>query len=135
MSELMDIDPPVRRTRLPRWFRVPAPGNAEYRNLKKLVAEKGLHTVCESARCPNIGECWGARTATFMILGDICTRSCGFCAVKTGRPEGLDLEEPVRVGEAVESLGLRHAVITSVNRDELPDGGAAVFAETIRQVH
>ena len=131
----MSIEPPARKTRLPRWFRVPAPGNEEYRNLKKLVEEKQLHTVCESARCPNIGECWGARTATFMILGDICTRSCGFCAVKTGRPEGLDLDEPVRVGEAVQSLGLRHAVITSVNRDELPDGGAGVFAETIRQVH
>lgn len=135
MSELMTIDPPVRRSRLPRWFRVPAPGNEEYRNLKKLVAEKNLHTVCESARCPNIGECWGSRTATFMILGDICTRSCGFCAVKTGRPEGLDTEEPVRVGEAVQALGLRHAVITSVNRDELPDGGAGIFAETIRQIH
>lgn len=135
MNELLDIESPVKRTRLPRWFRVLAPGNAEYRNLKKLVSDKGLHTVCESARCPNIGECWGARTATFMILGDICTRSCGFCAVKTGRPEGLDLDEPVRVGEAIESLGLRHAVITSVNRDELPDGGAGIFAETIRQVH
>ena len=99
MSELVNIEPPARRTRLPRWFRVPAPGNTEYRNLKKLVEEKQLHTVCESARCPNIGECWGSRTATFMILGDICTRSCGFCAVKTGRPEGLDLDEPVRVGE------------------------------------
>jgi lipoyl synthase len=135
LSELMSIEPPVRRTRLPRWFRVPAPGNPEYRSLKKLVEEKNLHTVCESARCPNIGECWGARTATFMILGDICTRSCGFCAVKTGRPEGLDLDEPARVGEAIESLGLRHAVITSVNRDELEDGGAGIFAETIRQVH
>lgn len=135
MSELVTIDPPARRTRLPRWFRVPAPGSTGYRELKKLVAEKQLHTVCESARCPNIGECWGAGTATFMILGDICTRSCGFCAVKTGRPTGLDTEEPVRVGEAVRDLGLRHAVITSVNRDELPDGGAGIFAETIRQVH
>ncbi|MCH2665002.1 lipoyl synthase [bacterium] len=135
MSELIDIAPPVRRSRLPSWFRVPAPGNAEYRSLKRLVKEKQLHTVCESARCPNIGECWGARTATFMILGDICTRSCGFCAVKTGRPLGLDLDEPFRVADAVASLGLRHAVITSVNRDELSDGGAGVFAETIRQVH
>lgn len=135
VSALMTIDPPVRRSRLPRWFRVPAPGNEAYRSLKALVEEKQLHTVCESARCPNIGECWGARTATFMILGDICTRSCGFCAVKTGRPREVDLDEPVRVGEAVQALGLRHAVITSVNRDELPDGGAGVFAETIRQVH
>ena len=90
-----------------------------------------LHTVCESARCPNIGECWNSGTATFMILGDVCTRSCGFCAVKTGRPEGLDTEEPQRVAEAVQTMGLRHAVVTSVNRDELPDGGARIFAETI----
>lgn len=134
MSDIVNIEPAQKR-RLPEWFRVPAPGNAEYRSLKRLVEEKQLHTVCESARCPNIGECWAARTATFMILGDICTRSCGFCAVKTGRPIGLDEDEPVRVGEAVEALGLRHAVITSVNRDELEDGGAGIFAETIRQVH
>ncbi len=131
----MTINPPVRGSRLPRWFRVPAPGNGVYRGLKQLVQSKRLHTVCESAGCPNIGECWSARTVTFMILGDICTRSCGFCAVETGRPEGLDTEEPVRVGEAVQSLGLRHAVITSVNRDELSDGGACIFAETIRQIH
>ena len=135
MSDLMAIDPPRRKTRLPEWFRVPAPGSEGYRDLKKLVAEKGLHTVCESARCPNIGECWGSRTATFMILGDICTRSCGFCAVKTGRPTGLDTDEPRRVGDAVQALDLKHAVITSVNRDELPDGGAGIFAETIREVH
>jgi lipoic acid synthetase len=135
VDTLLGIDPPVRKTRLPRWFRVPAPGDEAYRSLKKLVEEKQLHTVCESARCPNIGECWGARTATFMILGDICTRSCGFCAIKTGRPEGLDLDEPNRVGEAIQALELRHAVITSVNRDELPDGGAGVFADTIRQIH
>jgi lipoyl synthase len=92
-----------------------------------------LHTVCEEARCPNVAECWNAGTATFMILGDICTRSCGFCAVKTGRPVGLDLEEPYRVAEAIRLMEVRHAVITSVNRDELPDGGAAIFAETIRQ--
>jgi len=128
VNALLDIEAPTRKSRLPRWFRVPAPGNEAYRELKRLVEEKELHTVCESARCPNIGECWGARTATFMILGDICTRSCGFCAIKTGKPEGLDLDEPARVGEAIQSLGLRHAVITSVNRDELPDGGAAVFA-------
>jgi lipoic acid synthetase len=93
-----------------------------------------LHTVCEEARCPNIGECWQARTATFMILGDTCTRACGFCAVKTGRPGVLDLGEPIRVAEAVERMGLHHAVITSVNRDELEDGGAAIFAGTIRQI-
>ncbi len=135
VDDLMTIDPPARRTRLPEWFRVPAPCNDAYRSLKNLVEDKQLHTVCESARCPNIGECWSARTATFMILGDVCTRSCGFCAVKTGRPQGLDLDEPVRVGEAIRSLDLRHAVITSVNRDELPDGGASIFAETIFQIH
>ncbi|MBK37191.1 MAG: lipoyl synthase [Gemmatimonadetes bacterium] len=126
---------PARRRRLPPWFRVQAPGSRTYLDLKKVVDEHRLHTVCESARCPNIGECWGARTATFMILGDICTRRCGFCAVKTGRPEGLDTDEPYRVALAVRSLGLRHAVITSVNRDELEDGGAAIFAETVRQIH
>jgi lipoic acid synthetase len=98
-----------------------------------MMGSKKLHTVCEEARCPNMAECWGAGTATFMILGDTCTRSCGFCAVKTGRPGTLDLDEPVRVADAIEQMGVRHAVITSVNRDELPDGGAGVFAETIRQ--
>ena len=132
MNGLMDIKaPPVRRRRLPEWFRVPAPGSAGYRALKDLMRGLNLHTVCESARCPNIGECWNSGTATFMILGDVCTRSCGFCAVKTGRPEGLDTEEPQRVAEAVQTMGLRHAVVTSVNRDELPDGGACIFAETI----
>ncbi len=130
----MEIDRP-RRRRLPPWFRVQAPGSRAYLQLKKLVDRHRLHTVCESARCPNIGECWSSQTATFMILGDVCTRRCGFCAVKTGRPEGLDLDEPNRVACAVAALGLRHAVITSVNRDELEDGGAAIFADTIRKVH
>ena len=132
MNGLMDIEvPPVRRRRLPEWFRVPAPGSEGYRALKNLMRGLNLHTVCESAHCPNIGECWNSGTATFMILGDVCTRSCGFCAVKTGRPEGLDTEEPERVAKAVQTMGLRHAVVTSVNRDELPDGGARIFAETI----
>lgn len=132
MNGLIDIKAPaVPRRRLPEWFRVPAPGSAGYRALKNLMRGLNLHTVCESARCPNIGECWNSGTATFMILGDVCTRSCGFCAVKTGRPEGLDTEEPKRVAEAVQTMGLRHAVVTSVNRDELPDGGARIFAETI----
>ncbi len=132
MNGLMDIKAPsVRRRRLPEWFRVPAPGSEGYRALKNLMRGLNLHTVCESARCPNIGECWNSGTATFMILGDVCTRSCGFCAVKTGRPESLDTEEPKRVAEAVQTMGLRHAVVTSVNRDELPDGGARIFAETI----
>ncbi|MEE2658791.1 MAG: lipoyl synthase [Candidatus Latescibacterota bacterium] len=121
--------------RLPAWLKAKAPGSHRYLELRRLVKQLDLHTVCESAHCPNIGECWDRGTATFMILGDICTRSCGFCAVKTGRPTGLDQEEPLRVAEAICRLGLRHAVITSVNRDELPDGGAEIFARTIIEVH
>jgi lipoyl synthase len=121
-------------TRRPDWLRVRLPGGPHYSELKGIMRGLDLHTVCEEARCPNIGECWEARTATFMILGDTCTRACGFCAVKTGRPGTLDLGEPVRVAEAVERMGLKHAVITSVNRDELEDGGAAIFAGTIRQI-
>ena len=121
-------------TARPDWLRVRAPGGPNYRGLKGLVDELRLHTVCESARCPNIGDCWERRTATFMILGDICTRSCGFCAIKTGRPLELDRAEPERVAEAVAALEQRHAVITSVNRDELPDGGAAIFSATIRAI-
>ncbi len=121
-------------TRRPEWLRVRLPGGSHYNELKGIMRGLELHTVCEEARCPNIGECWEARTATFMILGDTCTRACGFCAVKTGRPGTLDLGEPVRVAEAVERMGLKHAVITSVNRDELEDGGAAIFAGTIKQI-
>lgn len=121
------------RTRRPEWLKVKIPGGENFSRLKGLIDRHRLHTVCEEARCPNMGECWNAGTATFMILGNICTRSCGFCAVKTGRPEGLDQEEPHRVAEAIRIMGVRHAVITSVNRDELPDGGASIFAETIRQ--
>ena len=110
------------------------PGGENYQDLKRLVSRLNLHTVCESARCPNIGECWEQRTATFMILGNLCTRACGFCAVPHGRPETLDLDEPRRVAEAVEYMGLDYAVITSVNRDDEPDGGAAIFAETIRAI-
>ncbi|HTO95263.1 MAG TPA: lipoyl synthase, partial [Bacteroidota bacterium] len=117
----------------PDWLKVKLPAGESYARLKSLVRERRLHTVCEEARCPNMGECWNAGTATFMILGDVCTRSCGFCAVRTGRPAGLDTDEPYRVAEAIRTMGVRHAVITSVNRDELPDGGAAIFAETIRQ--
>jgi len=102
--------------------------------LRRLMRSKTLHTVCEEARCPNMAECWGAGTATFMILGDVCTRSCGFCAVATGRPGAVDAEEPARVGDAVARMGLGHAVVTSVNRDELPDGGASIFAATIREI-
>jgi lipoic acid synthetase len=122
------------RPRRPDWLKVSLPQGDGYRQVRGLVERHSLHTVCESARCPNVGECWGAGTATFMILGDICTRSCGFCAVKTGRPLPLDLDEPRRLAAAIRTLGLRHAVITSVNRDELPDGGAGIFAECIRAV-
>ena len=110
------------------------PGGEEFTKLLKLVNEERLHTVCQSAKCPNMGECWAAGTATLMILGDVCTRSCGFCHIATGRPPTLDLDEPVRVGKAVATMNLKHTVVTSVNRDELPDGGAAVWAETIRQI-
>jgi lipoic acid synthetase len=122
-----------QRPQRPEWLKVRLPSGERVTRLKELFGRHALHTVCEEARCPNMGECWNAGTATFMILGDICTRSCGFCAVATGRPTGLDLEEPSRVAEAIRLMGIRHAVITSVNRDELPDGGAAIFAETIRR--
>jgi lipoic acid synthetase len=118
----------------PSWLKMKMPGGDGYAKLKKLVDSHRLHTVCQSAKCPNMGECWSAGTATLMILGDVCTRSCGFCHVATGKPPTLDLDEPVRVGDAVRVMGLGHVVITSVNRDELPDGGAGVWAETIRQI-
>ena len=127
--------PPPRRER-PEWLKAKIPGGREYARLDGIMRSQKLHTVCEEARCPNMGECWNLGTATFMILGDICTRSCGFCAVKTGRPDyGLDWDEPRRVAEAVELMKIRHAVITSVNRDERKDGGAPIFAETVRLIH
>jgi lipoic acid synthetase len=129
----IDIGPPVRQPK-PSWLRAKAPGGENFHQLKKLARGLGLHTVCESAQCPNIGECWNHKTATFTLLGDICTRRCGFCAVPKGRPQPLDLDEPRRVAEAVATLGLKHAVITSVNRDDDNLGGARIFAETIRQV-
>lgn len=123
------------RGRRPEWLRVQLPYGEAYTEVADIVEEHDLHTVCQSARCPNMGECWGAGTATFMILGDVCTRSCGFCAVKTGKPqEGLDWDEPRRVAEAVRKMDLNHAVVTSVNRDERDDGGAPIFAETIRRI-
>src|SRR6058998_2586 len=118
-------------TRRPEWLRVRLPGGPNYTELKGIMRGLELHTVCEEARCPNIGECWEARTATFMILGDTCTRACGFCAVKTGRPGVLDRLEPMRVANAVREMGLTHAVVTSVNRDDEADGGASIFAVTI----
>ncbi|MCS6989377.1 MAG: lipoyl synthase [Chloroherpetonaceae bacterium] len=125
---------PETRAPRPDWLRVKIPMGEGYSRLKALVDAHKLHTVCEEARCPNIAECWAAGTATIMILGDVCTRSCGFCAVKTGRPTELDLAEPKRVGEMVKIMNLRHTVITSVNRDELLDGGASIWAETIREI-
>lgn len=119
----------------PEWLKVRFFGGANYQDLKRMMRTLGLHTVCESARCPNLGECWEHRTATFMILGNICTRACGFCAVPSGRPAGPpDADEPLRVAQAVEQLGLRYAVITSVNRDDIPDGGAHLFARTIQEI-
>jgi lipoic acid synthetase len=122
------------RERKPPWLKVKAPGGPSFRRLAALMRDQGLHTVCEEANCPNIGECWERGTATFMILGDICTRRCGFCNVQSGVPEVLDRAEPFRVAYAVAQMGLRHCVVTSVDRDDLPDGGAAVFADTIRAI-
>lgn len=119
--------------RLPEWIRGKIGSGGGYKRVRGLVEDKGLHTVCEEARCPNLGECWARGTATFMILGDICTRACSFCAVKTGRPTEFDEDEPRRVAESIATMKLRHAVITSVNRDELDDGGAGIFAELVRQ--
>lgn len=121
--------------RKPSWLKVKAPGGPNYLRLTQMMRDLDLHTVCQEAHCPNIGECWEHGTATFMILGDVCTRNCAYCAVSHGRPPKYDIEEPARVGEAVAQLGLRHAVITSVDRDDLPDFGAYIFAETIRQIH
>ncbi len=134
-DEIETAPPPLRR---PEWIRVRAPGGETYDNLKRLMRAKTLHTVCEEAMCPNIGECWGAGTATFLMMGDVCTRTCGFCDIKHGRPAPLDWEEPERVAQAVKAMNLRHAVITSVNRDERKDGGAPIFAlviQRIREIH
>ncbi len=118
----------------PSWLRAPAPVGENYRELKSLIGRLRLHTVCESAACPNVGECWNHRTATFMILGNVCTRRCGFCAVQKGAPLAVDYDEPRRVAEAAAAMGLRHVVITSVNRDDRKDGGAELFALTIRNI-
>ena len=129
--ELPVLPTELPSNRRPEWLKVKAPGGETYAQLKTMMRSKALHTVCEEARCPNIAECWNAGTATFMILGDTCTRSCGFCAVKTGRPMEVDVHEPLHVAEAIQQMNLKHAVITSVNRDERPDGGADIWAETI----
>ncbi len=130
-AALVSITPKLVR---PDWLRAPAPVGSNYRELKGLIERLGLHTVCESAACPNVGECWNHRTATFMILGNVCTRRCGFCAVQKGAPLEVDYDEPRRVAEAVAIMGLRFAVVTSVNRDDRKDGGAALFALTIRAI-
>jgi lipoic acid synthetase len=124
----------VRPAEKPPWLKVKLPSGENYRFVRRVIDENRLHTVCESAHCPNMGECWGAGTATLMLLGNICTRSCGFCAVLTGRPTELDWEEPERVARAVELMKLQHCVLTSVNRDELKDGGAEIWARTIRAI-
>lgn len=133
MQDLTTPNTEVRRKK-PEWLRVKLPTGKEYLNVRKIVDDHKLHTICESGNCPNMGECWGAGTATFMILGNVCTRGCSFCAVATGRPTELDLDEPFRVAEAVKLMGVKHCVITSVNRDELKDKGASVWAATIREV-
>jgi lipoic acid synthetase len=122
------------KERRPEWLRIKLQVNESFMKVRNIVSDHKLHTVCEEARCPNMSECWSRGTATFMILGDICTRSCGFCAVKTGKPVGLDIDEPRRVAQAVKLMGIKHAVITSVNRDDLKDGGAGIFAETIKKI-
>lgn len=120
--------------RKPEWLKVRMPAGSNYSHLKKLMRDHGLHTVCEEAMCPNIGECWNRGTATFLLMGDTCTRSCGFCHIKTGRPPRLDEDEPRRVAETVLAMNLSHCVLTSVNRDELPNGGAHIFAHTLREI-
>ena len=123
-----------KRVKKPDWLKVKLPIGQEYQKVRQLVSENKLHTICESGNCPNMGECWGAGTATFMILGNICTRSCGFCAVATGRPLSVDIYEPSRVAESVQLMGLKHCVITSVDRDDLKDGGSLIWVETIKAI-
>jgi len=131
MSEVVDS---VARNKKPSWLRVKLPTGEEYKKVRNIVSEHKLHTICESGNCPNMGECWGAGTATFMILGNICTRSCGFCSVATGKPDAVDLMEPSRVANSVKLMKVKHCVITSVDRDDLADGGSEVWAATIRKI-
>lgn len=134
ISDSRERVPDSQPRRRPPWIKVRAPSGETYEMVRSLMRNKELHTVCEEAMCPNIGECWGRGTATFLMMGDTCTRSCGFCDIKTGRPNPLDWKEPLRVAEAVRAMNLRHVVITSVNRDERPDGGAPIFAMVIRRI-
>ena len=134
MTKQSDSKIQAESSRLPSWFKVRAPGGENFIQIQNLMRKSELHTVCEEARCPNIGECWEQRSATFMVLGDICTRACRYCAVTSGKPKGLDLDEPDRLARSVETLGLEYCVITSVNRDDLPDGGAFVFAQCVTKI-
>ncbi len=134
MADTTEIKDGKVRIKKPKWLRVKLPTGENYKKVRSLVDEHKLHTICESGNCPNMGECWGAGTATFMILGNICTRSCGFCAVQTGRPEEVDEFEPGRVAHSVKTMGVKHAVITSVDRDDLKDGGANIWAQTVRAI-
>lgn len=134
MEDTLVLDVRQERRKKPNWLRVKLPTGKEYLRVRNLVDQYKLHTICESGSCPNMGECWGAGTATFMILGNVCTRGCSFCAVATGRPTELDLDEPYRVAEAIRLMEVKHAVLTSVNRDELKDRGASVWAATVREI-
>ena len=130
----MDLTEEVQRVKKPDWLRVKLPTGEEYVKVRGIVSQHKLHTICESGNCPNMGECWGAGTATFMILGNICTRSCGFCAVATGKPKAADWDEPKRIANSVKLMGVKHCVITSVDRDDLKDGGSIIWAETIKEI-
>lgn len=130
----MELSEEIQRVKKPDWLRVKLPTGEEYVKVRGIVSKHKLHTICESGNCPNMGECWGAGTATFMILGNICTRSCGFCAVATGKPKPADWDEPKRVAESVKLMGVKHCVITSVDRDDLKDGGSIIWAETIKEI-
>jgi lipoic acid synthetase len=134
MSEIINKDDQPIRIKKPKWLRVKLPIGENYKKVRALVDEHKLHTICESGSCPNMGECWGEGTATFMILGNICTRSCGFCAVQTGKPLAADLQEPNRVAHSVKTMGVKHAVITSVDRDDLKDGGSDIWAATVNAI-
>lgn len=134
MSEEINKNESSIRIKKPKWLRVKLPTGENYKKVRSLVDEHKLHTICESGSCPNMGECWGEGTATFMILGNICTRSCGFCAVQTGKPLAADLQEPNRVAHSVKTMGVKHAVITSVDRDDLKDGGSGIWAATVNAI-
>lgn len=134
VQEEVKVEEQAQKTKKPKWLRVKLPTGNKYKNLRKLVDNYDLHTICESGNCPNMGECWGAGTATFMILGNTCTRSCGFCAVNTGRPDAVEWDEPERVARSVKLMGVKHCVITSVDRDDLEDGGSIIWAETVKAV-